>query len=162
MSQPRNDNVRLRLTTLEKSDWTKAAGGSRKLSEWIRAQCNKACEEIFKNAPQPEHEVEIKYVPNTKPVIVGDAIEREVLSTGGRRSGKLAELEALQEQAHRESRSLPDTGDPGDDSKGKARTASTGGAAAAALSGPVIPECPRWMHHREGVYCGSCKRVIGR
>lgn len=20
-------------------------------------------------------------------------------------------------------------------------------------------ECPRWMHHRSGVYCGTCKKV---
>lgn len=27
---------------------------------------------------------------------------------------------------------------------------------------PVVPsgQCPRWMHHRSGTYCGSCKKVI--
>lgn len=39
---PKNNVVRLRLTELERESWGRAAGGKGKLSDWIRAQCNRA------------------------------------------------------------------------------------------------------------------------
>ena len=170
MTQPRNDTVRLRLTTLEKSDWTRAAGGARRLSEWIRATCNARVAELADAAASStaaerrEGSTTSPSIPNAKPVIVGDAIEREVkigqvdkgrgghstLVTGGQRPDERPKALAPEDQAHRESRSLSATGEPGDDSKGEARNGGGG------------ESCPRWMHHRPGVYCGSCKRVIGK
>lgn len=130
MATPRSNNVKLRLTDLEKADWTAAAGGTRKLSEWIRQVCNAECD----STREP--------VPNSKPLIVADAIERSV-----------------EDQAHRESRSLPATDAGGDDLSSGGRD---GAGSAAKAAGPASEQCARWMHHRPGVYCGSCKRVIGK
>lgn len=143
MSTPRSNFVKLRLTDLEKKDWIRAAGGSRKLSEWIRFVCNTAAlsggEELGSEtgaralavqvSPPPE-----SAVPNEKPLIVSAAIQESVQG----------------EQAHRESRSLPATQALGDDSSSGKRKSAPGGD---------VETCPRWMHHRPGVYCGSCKKV---
>ena len=132
-AKPRNNRVELRLTELEKKDWSEAAGGTRKLSDWIRAQCNAAAGEQLRAADPMV----------TKPVIVEDAIRRSV-----------------EDQAHRESRSLPATGAvPGaDSSRPGSRGASGAGASAPASS----QACPREWAHRPGVYCGACKRVIAK
>lgn len=179
---PRNDVVRLRLTTLEKQDWSRAAGGTRKLSEWIRRICNEAAEQSrggggvgTPDAAQPEPAdpeaplpLKTLIVPNAKPVIVGDAIERQrthgthkaglaaFIETNVKESGALTRetVERFADQAHREPRPLPATEPPGDD--------SSSGVRPVALSSGDGSGCPRWQHHRPGVYCGSCKRVIGK
>jgi hypothetical protein len=83
-------------------------------------------------------------------VIVGDAIRRETFPD----LGLAASQPQMQDQAHRESRSLPVTQGPGDDSKGTLRTS--------VLASDDGSGCPRWQHHRPGVYCGACKRVIAK
>lgn len=126
---PRNDVVRLRLTTAERESWAKAAGGKGKLSEWIRATCNSAAHE---NSGDGEAEPAPSGVPALK----------------ARQSRPLREtLDAvgLLDQAKV---SLP----PRDERRDDEPTAKQG-------SKHDAIKCPRWMHHRKGVYCGSCKRV---
>lgn len=111
-----SNRINLRLTDFEKQEWAKAAGGTRKLSEWIRATCNAAAV----SGALASNDV--------------DAVE---------------ELVAL-----------------GAEQKRQAAKVSIGG------NGVLIPptstqvtpsagteECPRWMHHRKGRYCGACKKV---
>lgn len=51
---PKNDIVRLRLTTMEREAWSRAAGGKGKLSDWIRATCNaSALTEGEPDGPRP-------------------------------------------------------------------------------------------------------------
>ena len=156
-AKPRNNRVELRLTELEKKDWSEAAGGVRRLSEWIRAVCNARVAELADAAasstaaerregstPSPSIKSVTTQIMSqgepiivAKPVIVEDAIRR-----------------SIGDQAHRESRSLPVTQEPGDDSKGTLRTS--------VLASDDGSGCPRWQHHRPGVYCGACKRVIAK
>lgn len=173
-AKPRNNRVELRLTELEKKDWSEAAGGTRKLSEWIRATCNAEANRL-RRAELPEGFNPLQYeeyqrslgIPVAKPVIVEDAIQREIQGEGVRPSAGYRERRpraqgsegdftapGLQDQAHRESRSLPVTQEPGDDSKGTLRTS--------VLASDDGSGCPRWQHHRPGVYCGACKRVIAK
>lgn len=112
----RSNIVRLRLTDLEKADWQKAAGGERKLSEWIRGVCNAECDATR----EP--------VPNQKPKIVQDAIRAEA-----------------------EGRATPASAE-----RGRGNTSEPSQRPPA----PSTEQCPRWMHHKKGVYCGACKRVI--
>lgn len=173
---PRNDVVRLRLTTLEKQDWSRAAGGTRRLSEWIRQICNEAAEQprgggiagtpdaaqLEPAGPEAPLPLKTVVVPNAKPVIVGDAIERQVRDEAGSALTAATDAEEVagprpavaKDQAHREPRSMPATEAPGDD--------SSSGVRPLALSSGDGSGCPRWQHHRPGVYCGSCKRVIGK
>lgn len=148
MTTPRSNIVRLRLTDLEKKDWQGAAGGARKLSEWIRSVCNEACaeraeQEAANSAAEKLHAARVPLttpvMPRVvadenappgvaKPVIVKDAIEREVR-----------------------------------DEAGSALTAATDAVEVAGPRPAVSKEqCPRWMYHRPGVYCGTCKKVIGK
>ena len=124
----RSNIVRLRLTDLEKQDWQRAAGGARKLSEWIRSVCNaevaatlegRSAESLSGNAETPPAS---SVVPNAKPVIVGEAIERSVQDETAQAMKPYKPVE---------------------------QEASAG-------------QCPRWMYHRPGVYCGTCKKVIGK
>lgn len=169
MATPRSNFVKLRLTDLEKQDWQRAAGGARLLSEWIRRVCNAAAQpavrpgmtdlmiapeliDEFLNSPEAASEIarlaaekalaEKKVplstagaiIPNAKPLIVERAIQDSVQG----------------DQAHRESRPLPAAQALDDDSfSGERKSVSSGDG----------ESCPRWMHHRPGVYCGSCKKV---
>lgn len=38
---PKSARVEIRVTDLEKADWAEAAGGVRKVSEWLRALANR-------------------------------------------------------------------------------------------------------------------------
>lgn len=162
-AKPRNNRVELRLTELEKKDWAEAAGGVRRLSEWIRAVCNARVAELADAAasstaaerregsiPSPSIKPVTTQIMSqgepiivAKPVIVEDAIRR-----------------SIGDQAHRESRSLPATeAVPGaDSSRPGSRGASGAGASAPASS----QACPREWAHRPGAYCGACKRVIAK
>jgi hypothetical protein len=131
MTTPRSNFVKLRLTDLEKQDWTQAAGGARKLSAWIRQVCNEACAERAEQeaadlAAEKLHAARVPLSTPVKPVIVSDAIERSVQDETA---------QAIQPYK-----------------------AQTPPAEQEASSG----QCPRWMHHRPGVYCGTCKKVIGK
>lgn len=101
----RSNIVKLRLTDLEKQDWQTAAGGARRLSEWVRSVCNAACVVPHEAASMLDSAAAETVLPNAKPKLVADAIER-----------------GAQPKA----------------------------------------QCDRWMHHRPGVYCGSCKKVIAK
>lgn len=101
MTTPRSNFVKLRLTDLEKAEWQKAAGGARKLSDWIRSVCNAAA--------------------------VSDAVQAD----DKERVEKLV-TETVQGYPARK----PETNEP--------------------------DRCPRWMHHRPGVYCGACKKVVAK
>ena len=156
MTTPRSNIVRLRLTDLEKADWQKAAGGSRKLSEWIRLVCNAAAEanRVTKAGLDPDP-IFREPVPNAKPLIVAAAIQDSVqgektAQAGGDHRVAPGPTTRGEDQAHRESRPLPDTQAPGGDSSSGARTSASGSGG---------ETCPRWMHHRPGVYCGACKKV---
>lgn len=147
-AKPRNNRVELRLTELEKKDWSEAAGGTRKLSDWIRAQCNSAA-----RLARDENGAVV-----AKPVIVEDAIRRSIgedASVGAYERHKAA-LER-EDQAHRESRPLPATETRGADSSSGDRKSVGAGVKASAPSA-----CPRAWAHRPGTYCGACKRVIAK
>lgn len=147
-AKPRNNRVELRLTELEKKDWSEAAGGTRKLSDWIRAQCNAAA-----RLARDENGAVV-----AKPVIVEDAIRRSIHGESGKAPAGREEPSAPREdQAHRESRPLPATETPGDDSSSGDRKTVGAGVKASAPSA-----CPRAWAHRPDTYCGACKRVIGK
>lgn len=138
----RSNIVRLRLTDLEKQDWQRAAGGARKLSEWIRSVCNTevaaTLEEGVADAksstsggmPAQVGTPASSVVP--KPKVVEDAIERSLEGRGGE---------------------LKDGGSSGH---------TSGDETPAAAPRASSDQCPRWMYHRPGVYCGTCKKVIGK
>lgn len=181
--------VRVRLTDEEKVAWQEAAGGVRKMSAWVRSTCNDSLRsgveqsvarqshtlEVVGSSPAPafcdegpeyiEPDIPIRgdeagstltaatdseevagprpaVVPNEKPQIVADAISREVTPD-------------FKEPSHRATRSLRGTSKRGG-------VASTQRGSSPVQAGGEITDCPRWMHHRPGTYCGSCKKVMPR
>lgn len=95
----KNARVEIRASETEKAAWADAAGGARRVSEWLRALAN--------THALPENDL-------TGPV--------EALDAAG------LELGAKRERV----------------SIGK--------------NGPQ-PRCLRFMHHRPGTYCASCKKI---
>lgn len=85
--------IEIRVTEGEKAAWAEAAGGPRRVSEWLRAMANTAA---FKEEPTP---------------------------IGGKGSEILVPEPKIREEAK------------------------------------ATSQCPRFMHHRPGTYCGSCQKV---
>lgn len=81
----KSQRIEIRVTAFEKETWAQAAGGPRRVSEWLRALANQAA---------------------SKP---GDD-------------------------------AIPPTPPPADPPA-------------------VSSQCPRWMYHRAGTFCGSCNQV---
>lgn len=137
MATPRSNIVKLRLTDLEKADWQKAAGGSRLLSDFIRRVVNAECERLRGEDP----------VEELVALGVEKKLEQQKVSIGKDNGVTIPPPTALP-PAPASSSAVRVRNDGKDavrsDDYGKEKT----------------PQCPRWMHHRPGVYCGSCKKVI--
>lgn len=162
MATPRSNFVKLRLTDLEKQDWQRAAGGARLLSEWIRKTCNAAAdpsllapdEEIVAKGAEvlvAESKVPLSTVgaviPNAKPVIVSDAIERTLHEHGIQDSGLAVQVRAEQAGGGERPEEISES------------SVSSPAPGPSSVVGLPPSSCPRWMHHRPGVYCGACKKV---
>lgn len=127
-------SIEFRATPSAKARWQEAAGGPRKLSAWLTQ--------------------------------LADA-----------RVAELADAAASSTAAERREGSTPspsiESGTPSDAAsvgKGEPRAVMSGESsnegAPAQAGAPLLVEqessagqCPRWMHHRSGVYCGTCKKV---
>jgi hypothetical protein len=83
----KSNRIECRVTDLEKADWQKAAGGSRRVSEWLRGLANAECERLRRgedehtlppDAPTTSAARIVKpfETPNAKPLIVADAIKQ--------------------------------------------------------------------------------------
>ena len=154
-AMPRKDKVELRLTTLEKADWVKAAGGTRLLSQWVRQVCNEAAE--GKRTSEK--------VVATPSAAIPDAL------AGSTRDGVLGTQEAHNlplggfDSHSRHSRSdTPRVAvtvgqpEPRDDSSGEKASREVSGRSSP--SPARSDSCARWRHHRPGTYCGACKQVV--
>jgi hypothetical protein len=111
----KSNRIECRVTDLEKADWQKAAGGSRRVSEWLRGLANAECERLRRgedehtlppDAPTTSAARIVKpfEAPNAKPLIVADAIEREVQVVPPPRSGKVASQTCPRAHHHRPGR----------------------------------------------------------
>lgn len=125
----KDTTVNIRVSAETKARWQEAAGGPRKLSKWLTRLADAA----YENSK----------IDGTS--LIGNAI---------------ATLRD-EDQAHRESRPLPGASAEGDGSSSEARTAEGVGQPAPSVieQEASAGQCPRWMYHRKGVYCGTCKRV---
>lgn len=86
----KSNRIECRVTDLEKQDWQKAAGGSRRVSEWLRGLANAECERLRSQSgieriieEQRTPAGRIEPVPNAKPLIVADAISKGLTREGG-------------------------------------------------------------------------------
>ena len=152
---PRNDVVRLRLTTLEKADWEKAAGGTRLLSQWVRKVCNEAAE--GKRTSEKVVATPSAAIPDTLAGSKRDGVlgtqEAHILPLGGFDSHS------------RHSRSVTPrvavtVGQPERGGDSSAQTASREVPGRSSPSPARSESCARWRHHRPGTYCGACKQVV--
>lgn len=139
--QAKDTKVEIRLSFEEKQNWVRAAGGPRKVSAWARAALNLAAgngEEALEKLVQAGAE---KVLEKSKtPLSTSDMI------------GPISALDAAGLE-------LPAKKIPAGSSKG--RTVASDAADGGSTPPPAArsKQCPRWMHHRSGVYCGTCQKV---
>jgi hypothetical protein len=141
----KDTTVNIRVDSATKARWVEAAGGPRRLSPWLTELANAAsspdaAEALIALGAQAK--LVKAALPLVTPVIptlppdlnVGtpsDAAPADQGSPGAVVSG-----------------TGPDTdGGVTAPSPGVVEQESSGG------------QCPRWMHHRKGVYCGTCRKV---
>ena len=139
----KDTTVNIRVDAATKARWQEAAGGPRKLSAWLSELANAASS------------------PDAAEALVAIGAQIKIAQAAVPMAG--VQVIGASDRAHRYSRPLPATQGPGDESS-SAKRDGAGAAKAAPL--PTIVEqeassgqCPRWMHHRKGVYCGTCKKV---
>lgn len=146
----KTERVEVRVDAATKARWQEAAGGPRKVSAWITELANSKVNEALLSTELPSIESDAP-LPLVIPVIPSldlTKVERHPLNVGTPSDAATA-----------------DQSEPGAVISGS-RPDSEGAPAKVEAPSPSIIEqessagqCPRWMHHRKGVYCGTCKRV---
>jgi hypothetical protein len=141
----KDTTVNIRVSGETKARWQKAAGGPRQVSAWLTKLANDA------SSPEP---LPLVLGHGSVPPNIGtpsDAVPADQGSPGAVVSGTSPDdegeapqgatpLSPLQAELHE-------------------RGLEKSGLAAVVEQESSAGQCPRWMHHRSGVYCGTCKRV---
>lgn len=125
----KTERVEVRVDAATKARWQEAAGGPRKVSAWIT--------ELANGASRPALPLVTAIIPSAPILNVGtpsDAASADQSEPGAVISGSRPDSEGAPAKVEAPSPSIIE------------QESSAG-------------QCPRWMHHRKGVYCGTCKRV---
>ena len=167
----RTGRVEIRVTDAEKAAWAEAAGGSRKVSDWLRSLANR---EAFKPAPlgHPVYIEECKWCSGTLPLGHRSGCSSDALfdpekvcncnhATNTVVDGNEGHNPGCPAHPRNRQQDEPLLHEPVVEATKIALTAPPDAptTSAAVRVKPTAEQCPRWPHHRKGTYCGTCKKI---